>query len=113
MAVWLRRLVYLLLALLWLLVISLPLIAVILATQGEIQLGSQQSGQYVRLFLIQESEQEGVGLEWSRAASADACQQGSTVYLMWEGAGENARYCTCFDENGSVISSIPGPCPAG
>ena len=110
MNVWLRRLLYLLLLLIWLLVMSFPVIAAVLATQGEIQLGVRTE-RHVRLFLIQESDDEGVGLEWTQpATTSDDCRHGRIFYFMWEGAGENANYCTCYDASGAVVSSEPLSC---
>lgn len=111
MSVWLRRTVYFLLFLLWLLVMAFPLVAAVLAIQGQIQAGDEISGRHVRLFLVQEPDQEGVGVEWTQPAAADRCRQGRILFLMWEGTGENARYCRCVDDSGAVISSEPGRCP--
>ena len=109
MRTWARRLTYILLAFIWLLVMAFPVVAAVLATQGEINLG-RQSARHARLFLVQERDHEGVGLEWSRPAT-DTCRQGCITYLMWQGQGENSRYCTCVDESGAVVSSEPGACP--
>jgi len=111
MTPWLRRLLYFLLLLIWLLIMSFPLVAVILATQGQLEIGNEGAGVHVRLFLVQESDQEGVGVEWSSPVGAEGCRQGRIAYVMWEGDGVNARYCTCVDTSGSVISSEPGACP--
>lgn len=107
---WLKRLLYLVLFVLWLLVMSFPISAAILAINGQIEVGSQQSAHHVRVFLVQERNQEGIGLEWTRQASVAECRQGSITYAMWEGSAENARYCTCIDATGSVIRSEPGTC---
>lgn len=112
MSVWLRRIVYFLVFLLWLVVMAFPIVAAVLATQGQLQVGEQGSARYIRLFLVQESDNEGVGVEWTRPSAAQDCREGRIIYLMWEGTGENARYCTCIDGAGSVISSQPGRCPA-
>lgn len=109
-SVWLRRLLYIFLFLVWLAVMAFPIIAAVLAMQGQIQIGDEADGRHLRLFLVQESDQEGVGIEWTRPAAAEQCRQGNIVYLMWEGAGDNASYCRCVDETGSVISSGPGRC---
>ena len=110
MNVWLRRLLYLLLLVIWLLVMGFPVVAAMLATQGEIQIG-ERTERHVRLFLVQETDDGGLALEWTRpATTADACRQGKIVYFMWKGDGENASYCTCYDASGSVVSSEPSPC---
>lgn len=111
MNLWARRLVYAILALIWLVVMAFPVVAVVLATQGEIQIGEERAGRHLRLFLVQEREHQGVGLAWS-APTGEMCRQGRISYLMWEGEGEGSRYCTCFDASGSLISSSPGACAA-
>jgi hypothetical protein len=108
---WARRVVYVLLALVWLLVMAFPVVAVVVATQGEIQLGEERAGRHLRLFLVQERDHQGLGLDWSTPAE-HMCRQGRIIYLMWQGQGENSRYCTCFDASGSVVSSSPGDCDA-
>lgn len=110
MSTWGRRLVYLLLLILWLIVMSFPIGAAVLATSGQLELGNEQSANHLRLFLVQERSQEGVGLEWTRRAALEGCRQGRLFYLMWEGSGENATYCTCYDATGSVVRSEPGSC---
>jgi hypothetical protein len=65
----------------------------------------------LRLFLVQERDHQGVGLDWS-APAAEMCRQGRIRYLMWEGQGQNSQYCTCFDASGSLIRSLPGACVA-
>lgn len=107
---WVRRFGYLVLFLLWLLVMSFPIGAALLATSGQLEVGSE-TGHHVRLFLVQERRQQGVGLEWTRSGSADGCRQGRLLYAMWEGRGEDAHYCTCHDAGGSVTYSAPGACP--
>lgn len=113
MVIWVRRLLYVILVLIWLLVMSFPVVAVVLATQGEIQmsLGQEPLPRQLRLFLIQERGQEGLGVEWTAPAS-DSCSEGHIRYFMWLGQGENAQFCTCIDQSGSVIRSAPGACSA-
>ncbi|MDT8305744.1 MAG: hypothetical protein RRC07_07385 [Anaerolineae bacterium] len=107
-----RRIVYAVLLLLWLVVMLFPVFAVVLATRQQIELGSDPQRQ-VRIFLVQESAARGVGVEWTRPARGRAdCTQSQLVYLMWRGVGENASFCTCYDDDGSMLSSNPGACPA-
>ena len=97
---WLRRLVYALIVLIWLAVMLFPIAAFQLARRGEIRLG-QESGRQVRLFLLQASDAEGVGLELSRPQSDNpACAITTVSYFMWVGEGQNARYCLC--NNGTM-----------
>lgn len=106
----LRHLIYLLLFVGWLLVMSLPLLSVVLATQRTIQLG-QRSQTHLRLFLVQEQTSEGVGLEWARRQSAaPGCVQTRLIYLMWKGDGDNATYCQCYNQDGAIVRSEVGAC---
>lgn len=108
----LRRLAYFLIFLIWLLVMLFPVVAVVLATQGQIQIG-RESESHLRLFLLQESGNEGIGIEWTRhVQEPPRCAQSSLIYLLWEGEGENATYCQCYDEAGAIVVSTPGACRA-
>lgn len=110
MRLWLRRLAYLFLFLLWLLVISLPLLAVLLATQKEIRIGDGPRS-HLRIFLVQEQRSEGVGLEWRRRSGNEKeCSETTLAYLMWEGEGVNTTYCQCYNEEGDVIRSETNAC---
>ena len=64
MKVWLRRLLLLLFVLFWLALILMPTVAFILARNGQIQIG-RSDGRHWRLFLVQEADMEGLGLELS------------------------------------------------
>jgi hypothetical protein len=105
---WLRRLAYMLVVLLWLLLISFPVVAFLLATQGEIIIGEpDRSG--LRLFMVQERQSQGGGLQWTRPQNGPAqagCSQTSLRYYLWEGSdqGQNVDYCQCFDpQNGQAL----------
>lgn len=102
---WTKRAGYLLVILLWLILVSFPVVAFLLATQGQIQLGSSDSG--LRLFLLQGPDNQGLGLQWSRSydqgptavpPSAE-CIRTTLRYFLWEGdAGDqNLDYCQCRD----------------
>lgn len=102
---WLKRASYLLLIVLWLILISFPIIAFFLATQGQIQIGDSSSG--IRLFLLQELDNQGLGLQWTRpydnqesgGQEDSECSQTSLRYFLWEGDGQsqNSDYCQCRD----------------
>ena len=92
---WLRRLLYLVAFIVWLLLMAFPFIAFTLATNGELRLGNES---YLRLFLVQEAEANGVGFEWRRELfQPDDCLRTSVNFLMWEGESERVSYCQCFD----------------
>jgi hypothetical protein len=96
---WLRRFGYLFIFIIWLIIMSFPAVAFVLATQGQLQLGSSEQ-RHLRLFLLEDSEAEGVGIEWARAARGHAgCVRTSVNYIMWAGTSEqkNVSFCQCFD----------------
>jgi hypothetical protein len=111
MARWPRLLLYGALLLVWLAAIAFPFVAFRLATRGQMRLGSDEQ-RYLRLFLVQERDAEGVGIEWVRPAREPYnCSNGTVTYLFWEGEGENIRYCQCFDAvSGNFLSSEAGLC---
>lgn len=99
---WSRRTGYLLVILLWLILVSLPVVAFFLATQGQIEIGSES--RTLRLFLLQETDNQGLGLQWTRPFNAQnpdsaECIQTSLRYFLWEGdaSGQNTDYCQCFN----------------
>ena len=98
---WGRRFGYLIFLLFWVLVISMPTLAVVLAARGQVQVGSD-AGRQLRLFHIQEVESEGVGVEWKRpfpqsTSPGQTCSQTNISYLLWKGKGENTHFCQCVD----------------
>jgi len=100
MVIWLRRLSYIAIILLWLATMSFPLIAFILATRSEIELGDS-SRSHVRIFMVQESDLQGVGLEMSRKVNTNPrCLKTDVAFLLWQGASanQNVSFCQCYDE---------------
>ena len=99
----------------WFAMISSPAIAFVLARNGQIQIGDQD-GRYWRLFLVQELESEGLGLERARPVPAPddvpetvRCNRTSVGYLMWVGEGQSVDYCLCVDDaTGSALPEIAG-----
>ena len=99
MNLWLKRLGYTAVALLWLIIMIFPTFAFFLATQGEIQLGSEPRS-HLRFFMVQEETSSGVGVEWVRTSrQADNCSQTTLRYFLWEGGnqGDNVSFCQCYD----------------
>lgn len=108
---WLKRLLYLLIIVVWLLLMIFPTFAFMLANNGRIELGSNPRNQ-LRFFLVQEEDADGIGMEWSRPSWGQAqCAQTSLAYLFWEGgeSGQNATYCHCYDP----VTEAPLPVEAG
>lgn len=101
---WLRRLLYLFIVLVWLMIMVFPIVAFRLATNGEITWG-QETDRQGRLFLLQDAEAEGVGLQTSRPQSGSSVCVVTTVrYFMWVGEGQNSRSCSCTD--GTVCQEV-------
>ena len=108
---WLRRLAYFLFILVWLLLLSIPFFSFALAARNQLQLGSPESN-HIRIFLVQEKDAEGIGLETTRPnSSGPGCAETSVRYFMWNGDPENVTYCQCLDlETGHALSATQGPC---
>lgn len=102
---WLRRILYLLVLIIWFVIMTFPFFAVFLASRGEIQLG-HDTQQHVRIFLIQERNAEGIGIERVRPLpDTQTCTQTHVQYIMWAGKGENVIYCQCADT--STETTLP------
>lgn len=106
-----RRILYTVLFLLWLVFMLFPIFAVMLASSEQIQIG-EAPGSHLRIFLVQEEEARGVGVEWARPSAVEGCAETRLVYLLWRGRGENVRFCSCFDDGGQLMSSDRGSCAA-
>jgi hypothetical protein len=111
MTIWLRRLGYMAIILLWLVTMTFPLIAFILATRTEIELGDS-SRSHIRIFMVQDPDLQGVGLETSRRVNANPlCLKTNVAFFLWQGASanQNASFCQCYDEE-SGASAIKEYC---
>jgi hypothetical protein len=111
---WSRRLAYLFAISLWLILMSFPIVAYLLATRGELMIG-QENGSHLRVFLVDTDDYNGVGLEWSRSLSDQPdCFHTRMNYLLWEGreTGQNVEFCICRDRE-SGFQSQPLSCPNG
>lgn len=120
MNVWLKRILIGLLLIVWLLLLLSPTLAVVLARSGQIQLGSPD-GPHTRLFLLQEADNEGLGLERARLVppppdvpDSVMCLRTTVRYWMWTPGAENlpADYCQCIDTTtGGAIAEQSPACP--
>ena len=90
---------------------SLPVFAFVLAARNQLQIGPTE-GNHLRIFLVQEMDTEGIGIERTRSGSFDlGCAQTNVRYIMWKGRPENVTYCQCRDtETGDPLSAIQSPC---
>ena len=107
-----RRLVYTGGIVIWLIIMCFPIIAFLLATRGEIRIGSENlSG--IRIFLISEKQTRGIGFQWDRQLPNDpGCVKSTLKYLLWDGneSGINTDYCWCYDLSGQT-PQVTGSCP--
>lgn len=74
--------------------------AFILATRSEIELGVN-SGSHIRIFMVQESDLQGVGLEVSRKVRTNPlCLKTNVAFFLWQGASgnQNVSFCQCYEE---------------
>lgn len=101
---WLRRTIIVILLGLWLIFISLPLFAFMLAARNQLQVGDDPRS-HIRIFLVQEQNAEGIGVEWTRPYRPNpACSQTSVNYFMWSGEPEPVLFCQCYDpETGAPL----------
>lgn len=116
MRVWLRRLLILLFVLFWLVLILTPTLAFVLARNGQIQLGRAE-GRHWRLFLLQDVDTEGLGLERGSPVAPpleapDArCLRTTVDYWLWTGESTPADYCQCVDAaTGAATAAVPPAC---
>ncbi len=97
----LRRLGYTGGCLLWLAILCLPLLIFVLAVRGEVQ---WQRGEFVndRLWLIQETDERGLGYSAARVISNEEpvdgpiCVRTRVYFLLWRGSAPAVAYCECY-----------------
>ena len=96
-----RRIFIALVLLVWILILSIPLLALMLATRGQLQWQrSEFSGD--RVWLLSNSKQAGVAWEARRLttpAPDRACVTTRVRFIVWRGMadGLNAEYCDCYE----------------
>ena len=66
---WLKRFFGAVLLIVWLLIMLFPCMAFSLAMRTEIQIGRNPDS-HVRIFLVSEELEEGIGVEWKRPFSS-------------------------------------------
>jgi hypothetical protein len=99
----------------WLLVMLTPTFAAFLARNGQVTLGDP-AGPHTRLFLLQDPDAEGLGLERARRVRPPAegfpgviCLRTTVSYWLWRGEGQPASYCQCLDEATGAPSEAQSP----
>jgi hypothetical protein len=95
---------------LWFVVLMLPCLAVVLATQHEIVLThSDIPDDNFRIWLIQDAKQRGIAISNStRVDGADGaiCTVTDSKFLMWQGQADPSHYCSCYAHQDNNWSSI-------
>lgn len=83
---------------------SFPVTAILLASRGEIDIGSDR--RHLRLFMVDAEENQGVGIQWTRPRLFERnCLKTDLNYIMWSGEGEGSEYCQCVDPQTNQIGS--------
>lgn len=115
----LRRLGCILITAIWFVILLIPLVFIVLAAQGEIRITTGDvPDQHIRLWLIGEPRQRGIGISSAGVHSRDdtnVCLQTSVNYLLWAGASEPSSYCECYqrgapDEAWGYVGGNEGTC---
>ncbi len=89
---WAKRLLYLIITLVWLAIMLFPVFAIRLATRGQLQAGN------TTIFMVQERQEAGIGFQTTREVNSEAtCTLTTVRYVLWDGEGENSRSCSCSD----------------
>ncbi len=105
----------------WLLVMTLPLLALILAVRGEL---AWQRGDFVedRLWLVRTDDvpgEEAAGLAYSStrlvrdpaAPAGRVCVRTRVTFLLWRGNSESFGYCECYQAHPGQGYDPIGACP--
>jgi hypothetical protein len=115
---YLRRLGCALLLAVWFTVLLLPCALIVLATKGEIVVAQGGlPGQYIRVWLVMEEDQRGLGISSTSAVRSEGaeCLQTGVNYVLWQGSAESATYCDCFTRSGeseawNLLETYNGAC---
>jgi hypothetical protein len=93
----------------WLLLMTFPVVAFVMANSGQVQIGNIE-GSHLRIFLLREMDSEGIGLEWARRdAEHTTCIKTTVRYLVWGGHREatNVNYCRCREPSTGAVETLP------
>lgn len=102
MKVWLRRLGFTVFIMVWLVIMACPTFTFFLIRNQQLTWGDNPNDQ-IRLFVMQEVGNEGLGIQWTRPADDEAnCIRTSVRYLMLAGDADNNDVCLCMTEEGEL-----------
>ena len=96
-----RRGIYLIIVLIWVILMSFPIIAFVLATRGELGVGDANESGF-RLFLLKDADLQGIGIERRRRIDPENnCLKSTLNYILWEGKNDNLdiTFCQCFEKD--------------
>lgn len=103
----------------WLAAMMIPFVLIILAARGEIIIPTGGAPeQRIRLWLIMEPYERGVGLSRASVVEVDdlTCVRTDVSFVLWEGeAAEGLSYCECYARDGdqwNLQTVTEGICPA-
>jgi hypothetical protein len=106
---------------LWVLVMTVPALAFLLAAQRELNWSRGPGGLVQdRVFYIDEPQAGGLGYLSSRvvrdetAAGGPLCLKTRVVYLLWrdvEGGDQNVDYCQCYTRDTEMFQLTAATCP--
>jgi predicted membrane protein len=95
----LRRLGCIIGLIIWLFLVFSPCLMIVLAVRGEIALTTGSAPeQKLRIWLIQEAAQSGVGFSNVDVLTDgdQLCVQTNVRFMLWRGQAEPAQYCECY-----------------
>jgi len=106
--------------LVWAVLMLIPFLLFALAVRGEISLNTGPAPeQRLRVWLIMEPAQRGVGISTAAAFSNgdNTCVQTDVHFVLWQGGPEEAHtYCECYrradDGDWVALGALDGACPA-
>jgi hypothetical protein len=85
----------------WFMLLLLPCVLFTLAINQEIVIPTGDlPGQQFRVWLVMEPTQRGLGYSFASVAQRSensACLTTNNGFLLWQGRGEPASYCECYE----------------
>lgn len=96
-----RRLLLSFALVIWFMLLMLPCVLFTLAINQEIVISTGDlPGQQLRVWLVMEPMQRGLGYSFASVVQRServACLTTNNGFLLWQGRGEPARYCECYE----------------
>lgn len=96
-----RRLLLSVALVIWFTLLLLPCVLFTLAINQEIVISTGDlPGQQLRVWLVMEPMQRGLGYSFASVAQRSensACLTTNNGFLLWQGRGEPASYCECYE----------------